>query len=180
MPDVVNSPRSGAGGILFDHANSIYLKVPIYSLTRVATTATAKAYSHGLSTGTLNVIGAKDANYNVSATTLTVTDADTLTYTVGGSPVSPDPLTSAGAYITDPSQSNVVQGVVAVQFGQPPAGTTIQIWKKIHPSAGWVQEGADITSATAAAIIVYSAPMIIRCLRTAGAGNAFVSWLKQT
>lgn len=64
--------------------------ISVSSLSRSGTTATANtATSHGLTTGDLVLIaGATQTDYN-GYFQVTVTDADTFTYTVEGSPVSP-------------------------------------------------------------------------------------------
>lgn len=61
----------------------------VTSLTRTGTTATAVVPGHGLTTGnTIKILGAIQTAYNVTATA-TVVDANTFTYTVAGSPVTP-------------------------------------------------------------------------------------------
>ena len=62
---------------------------PVTSITRASTTATATATAHGYSTGNIvNIRGADQSEYNGDFT-ITVTGADTFTYTVSGSPATP-------------------------------------------------------------------------------------------
>lgn len=61
----------------------------VSGITRSSTTATVTATGHGFSTGDKVVIyGAGQSEYN-GAFTVTVTDANTFTYTVSGSPATP-------------------------------------------------------------------------------------------
>ena len=61
----------------------------VASITRSSTTATVTVTAHGYSTGnTVNIRGADQDEYNGDFI-VTVTDADTFTYTVSGSPATP-------------------------------------------------------------------------------------------
>jgi hypothetical protein len=63
--------------------------VSVSALTRASTTATATATAHGFTTGDqVNIRGATQTEYNGDFL-ITVTDADTFTYTVVGSPATP-------------------------------------------------------------------------------------------
>jgi hypothetical protein len=61
----------------------------VTSITRASTTATVTATAHGFTTGDqVNIRGAAETDYNGDFI-VTVTDADTFTYTVSGSPATP-------------------------------------------------------------------------------------------
>jgi hypothetical protein len=61
----------------------------VTSITRASTTATVTATAHGFTTGDqVNIRGAVQTDYNGDFI-VTVTDADTFTYTVSGSPTTP-------------------------------------------------------------------------------------------
>lgn len=61
----------------------------VTSITRSGATATVTAPSHGFTTGQkVLIFGANETEYNV-AETVTVTDVDTFTYTVAGTPATP-------------------------------------------------------------------------------------------
>ena len=61
----------------------------VTALTRASTTATATATAHGFTSGDqVNIRGAAETEYNGDFL-ITVTDADTFTYTVSGSPATP-------------------------------------------------------------------------------------------
>jgi len=63
--------------------------VSVTSITRSSTTATVTATAHGFTTGDqVNIRGAVQTDYNGDFI-VTVTDADTFTYTVSGSPATP-------------------------------------------------------------------------------------------
>jgi hypothetical protein len=63
--------------------------VAVTSITRSSTTATVTATAHGFTTGDqVNIRGAAQADYNGDFI-VTVTDANTFTYTVSGSPTTP-------------------------------------------------------------------------------------------
>jgi hypothetical protein len=63
--------------------------VSVTSITRSSTTATATATAHGFTTGDqVNIRGANETDYNGDFI-VTVTDANTFTYTVSGSPATP-------------------------------------------------------------------------------------------
>jgi hypothetical protein len=63
--------------------------VSVTSITRASTTATVTATAHGFTTGDqVNIRGANETDYNGDFI-VTVTDADTFTYTVSGSPATP-------------------------------------------------------------------------------------------
>lgn len=64
--------------------------VTISSITRSGSTATATATAHGLTTGDfVAVAGANQTEYNVDPAQVTVVDANTFTYAVTGTPVTP-------------------------------------------------------------------------------------------
>jgi hypothetical protein len=63
--------------------------VAVTSITRASTTATVTATAHGFTTGDqVNIRGAAETDYNGDFI-VTVTDANTFTYTVSGSPATP-------------------------------------------------------------------------------------------
>jgi hypothetical protein len=63
--------------------------VSVTSITRASTTATVTATAHGFTTGDqVNIRGAAETDYNGDFI-VTVTDANTFTYTVSGSPATP-------------------------------------------------------------------------------------------
>ena len=63
--------------------------VAVSSITRSSTTATVTATAHGFTTGDqVNIRGANETDYNGDFI-VTVTDANTFTYTVSGSPTTP-------------------------------------------------------------------------------------------
>lgn len=167
--DVQNLMPSQPVMVLMDSANDVYRRVPISSITRSTTTATVKAYDHGLTHGaTYTMTGASDAGFNIAAA-IAVVDKDTFTYTVAGNIAAS--ATDADMWATDPSSSVVATNVIGVQVETPAAGTTIKIEKRLHPSGSWVQEGTDITSVTATVLVLYSAPMTqVRVRRSGGAG----------
>ncbi len=94
---------ASSGGVVLDYgtSGSGYLELTsvdgtavITSLTRASSTATATTTApHGLKTGDTAVIsGATDSAYNGSFT-ITATGSTTFTYTVSGTPTTPDPST---------------------------------------------------------------------------------------
>src|SRR5512141_1683054 len=174
--DVQNVLPSQPTMTLMESANNVYRKVPISIINRVDTTATAKAYDHGLTNGvTYTMAGAADAGFNIAAA-ITAVNKDTFTYTVANT----IPAVASGTemWATDPSSSVVATNVTGVQVETPPAGTTVKIEKRLHSSGSWVQEGSDITSATATVLVLFSAPVTqLRVRRSGGSGNvvAFVA-----
>ena len=84
------------------------------SITRSGTTATLTATSHGLTTGnSISVRMATDDLYNVTSVTCTVIDANTLTYTMTGTPaaspaVAKDRLVLFGAYYSEAPNTRTV------------------------------------------------------------------------
>ena len=156
---------------ILDHVAEVMHRIAIHEITRASTTATAKSTLHGLSTSdSIVVAGADQADYN-GTFTVTVVDKNTFTYTVSNSPATP---ATGRIEAKDASKSFTVPNCTAVQVEIPPAGTTLKIEKKVHFDATWVQEGADITSATGTPTIVsYAQPLAyVRVRRSAGAGNA--------
>ncbi len=81
-------------------------KVKVSSITRSSTTATATtAQAHGLTTGdSVTISGATGTEYN-GTFTVTVTDATHFTYTVSGTPTSPDPSTAI--WVTIPIKNDI-------------------------------------------------------------------------
>lgn len=153
-------------------------RVVISSLTRVGATATVTAYAHGLTNATAYTIEGFDvAAYNGSKT-ITVVDVNTFTF-AGLAGTEQTPAVFNNAQVLDPSESFTAKGVRGVQVDVPPAGTTLKIEKKMHPSAGtWSQEGADITSATTPVPFIQFTTVVplLRVRRSGGAGDfkAFV------
>lgn len=92
--------------------------VPVATLTRVTTTATATTTgSHGYSTADrVNIRGALESNWNGDFT-ITVTGATTFTYTIAGTPATPAPgiiFANRGPRVFDDYNSSVVgSGVYA-------------------------------------------------------------------
>jgi len=155
--------------VLFDHVAGLFHKVHLVSLTRSSSTATAIATDHQFTTGsTVTVAGADQADYNGNFV-VTVVDKDTFTYTVANSPVTP---ATGDITAADPNLSRVATGCTVVQVETPPAGTTLKIEKRVHPQATWLQEGTDLTSASATTIVAYPTPIgFVRVRRSAGTGN---------
>lgn len=142
-------------------------RVLISSLTRVGTTATAKAYGHGLASATYTIEGFDVAGYNGSKA-ITVTDADTFTYTVAGTEATP--ATFNNAQVIDTGQSAVATGVRGIQLDSI-TGSTFKIEKRFHPLGAWLQEGSDITT-TVTTIVQWATPMpYVRVRRTVGSGD---------
>lgn len=92
VPAVIGMPQASVSEAM--QLNSMWSNwaawYEISSITRVGSTATATTvYPHNLSTGdTRTVSGADQIEYN-GAFVITVTGANTFTYTVGGAPVTP-------------------------------------------------------------------------------------------
>lgn len=174
MHDAVQVVPGAPVSVIADTAATpkICNKVVISSITRVTTTATIKAYGHGLSTGTFTIEGAEVAGYNGSKT-LTVVDADTLTYTVAGTEATP--AKGNNMQIVDTGSSYVAKGVRAIQLDSI-TGSTYKIEKRLHPLGGWVQEGSDITTTVSTIVQWATALPYVRVRRTAGSGDfkAFV------
>lgn len=171
MPSLTNMAASVSNAmVLMDQASGIVLSFLIQGITRVAGTATAIAPDHSLETGDSVVIaGADQADYN-GTFTVTVTDKDTFTFTVANNPVTPA-TGSISAKCAD--RSNIATNCTGVQVEKPAVGTTLKVYKRLHPQASWVQEGTDITSASSTTIVVYHPPMgFVRVVRTAGAGDS--------
>jgi len=142
-------------------------RVAISSLTRATTTATVKAYGHGLISGTYTLEGFDVAGYNGSKT-ITVTDADTFTFTVAGTEATPAVFNNA--QVLDVGESQTAKGVRGIQVDSP-ASTTLRIEKRFHPNAAWVQEGSDITTATST-MVQWTTPVpYVRVRRTAGSSD---------
>lgn len=112
---------------------------PITSLTRSSTTATATTGApHGLTTGDeVTVAGATAAAYNVTAA-ITVTGASTFTYTVAGSPTTPDPSTT----ITYTSDGDTLQMPHALYDAVVSYATALALAMDRSPEAAvWEQAG---------------------------------------
>lgn len=92
--------------------------VPIQSITKVATAATAIAYNHGLTTADSvyisGITGADGALYN-GQFTVTVVDANTFTYTMAGTPTAD--ATGRGIVENTPDAKNICfDGIMATNF----------------------------------------------------------------
>ncbi len=160
--------------VLMDHVANVFQQAAVTQITRSGSVATAKSPKHGFATGdSVTVSGTGQAEYNITAT-ITVSDEDTFTYTVSGTPVSPATITASGGILaTCANNSRVAPGCSAIQVEPPAAGTTLKIEKKVHRSAQWVQEGSDITNVTTAAqgyVAFAVAPAFVRVRRSAGTG----------
>jgi hypothetical protein len=169
MPDAIQVVPGAPVSVIADTAATpkICKRVVISSITRVGTTATIKAYGHGLATGTYTIEGADVAGYNGSKS-LTATDADTLTYTVAGTEATP--AVGNNMQIVDTGESYTAKGVRGIQLDSV-TGSTFKIEKRFHPSGAWLQEGSDITT-TVTTIVQWTTPMpYVRVRRTAGSGD---------
>jgi hypothetical protein len=145
-------------------------RVVISALTRVGTTATVKAYGHGLTNAVAYTLEGFDvAAYNGSKT-ITVVDADTFTFTAGLAGTEATPAVFNNAQVIDTGESYTAKGVRGIQLDSI-TGSTFKIEKRLHPNGAWLQEGADITT-TVTTIVQYATPMpYVRVRRTAGAGD---------
>jgi hypothetical protein len=95
------------------------------SITRAGTVATVTHTAHALVTGNkVSIRGADDVEYS-GVKTITVTDANTYTYTVAGTPISPatGTLTSTDVYISDITDVNgEVEDIRSFTEDQPISG----------------------------------------------------------
>lgn len=91
----ISTPLQRANSVQYTTLSQVTISeqtINVLSITRSGSTATLKTVDdHNLVTGfvTDSIQGAGQTEYNVSVTTITVTDNRTLTYTVSGTPVSP-------------------------------------------------------------------------------------------
>lgn len=155
---------------LYDPADDVHHLTGVSSITRSGAVATANIPSHGFQNSSSIIFsGADQAEYNVTET-VTVVDADTVTFPVSGTPASP----ATGALVAqDVNQSRPANMPRVLQIEEIDAATTIKVEACIRRSLGWQQVGADLTSANNGQLVTIPAMFnFVRVRRSAGTGNA--------
>lgn len=70
------------------------------------------------------------------------------------------------------AESPVICAPAYLQIATLPANTTIQVQRKVHSSAAWVNVGAALTSADGDVVIQFNPPVnFVRISRTVGTGH---------
>ncbi len=129
------------------------------TITRSGATATATSTAHGYDDGdSVRIAGAVQTEYN-GVQTITVTGADTFTYAVGGTPVSPatGTITAArGVAVTVVDENTAPAGVTfsspsseapdGLSLGQLDPGESAAIWeRRIIPTRNTTANAASIS-----------------------------------
>lgn len=140
----------------------------VQSITRSSTTATAIAPAHGLqNSSSVDIAGADQTDYNVTAT-ITVVDADTFTFTVSNSPVTP---ATGNLSVSDTNQSVHMNGPAVLQVDSIAGSTTVKVEACVRRSLGWVQIGSDLTSSDNGKLVTVTPRYnFVRCRRSTGTG----------
>ncbi len=130
----ISTPLQRANSVQYTTLSQVTIAeqtINVLSITRSGSTATLKTVDdHNLATGFVidSIQGAVETEYNVSTTTITVTDNRTLTYTVSGTPSSPATgtitLTYTGASV------NVIAALEGAN-GNADSGTQITLLSPI-------------------------------------------------
>lgn len=159
-------------GFIFGGTND---RRSISVLTFSGTTATATSTAHGYSTGNyITVTGANNAGANVMDTTITVTDANTFTYTVPAGLTSPDGSAIIVACLQ--TVSHIRSLILTMKFGATvcskfPSGLpslqqpgTLAVVIEDNDTTGGIATPQSIYAPTITGALAGSPPSVWQCL----------------